>query len=233
VDFSTFQATISANAMRSAERWVYRGHAKPEWPLTTSYSRLFEELGANCGPFSLERFWRMLRRFIRSASEFAGTNYDAYSLVQKMAIAQHHHIPTPLLDWSHSPYVAVYFAAADNRDGNDRLKVCVHGINVGRLPVRDLPNEEQEAIRSDDDCFRFIDTNSFFSRRILRQMGCFTFQSFPGCLQDWCRSNRQIAIDFRQYEITGSRSRILSELALMGIRVERCSTISTILRRTS
>ena len=75
---------------------------------------------------------------------------------------------------------------------------------------------------SDDGCFRFIDTNNFFSRRILRQVGCFTFQSFPGCLRDWCKLHPQIPVEFRQYEITGSRSRILRELSLMGIT---CGTL--------
>lgn len=46
---------------------------------------------------------------------------------------------------------------------------------------------------------------------------CFTFQSFIGCLRDWCRSYPHIPIDFKQYEITGSRLQILRELALMGI----------------
>ncbi|GEM_PF-4138553 len=217
MNFNAFQLSVSKNAEQPAERWVYRGHGNPFWSLRTHYSRFFEELGLDSGVFNLERFRRMLRRLARSASESTGTNYDAHSLVQQMAIAQHHGIPTPLLDWSHSPYVAAYFAAALPPGGLDRIEICIHGLDVSQLPEGELSRNEQEVMLSEDGCFRFIDTNNFFSRRILRQMGCFTFQNFPGCLYDWSKSHLHIPLKLRRYEITGNRSQILRELALMGI----------------
>jgi len=56
-----------------------------------------------------------------------------------IALAQHHGLPTRLLDWSRSSYVAAYFAAiqALRRTGNSRLAVWV--LNTEHIPHL-LPN---------------------------------------------------------------------------------------------
>jgi len=139
-------------------------------------------------------------------------------MVQKIALAQHFGIPTPLLDWSHSPYVAAYFAVADPRlEENSDVTFSIYALNASSFPATHPHESEEESLRDSIDLCQFIDTSAFFSRRIARQMGCFTYQTFPGCLREWLSTRSEISVPFRIYSVSGSRWQILRELELMGI----------------
>jgi hypothetical protein len=78
---------------------VYRGEGRASNELTTSLQRLG-------GPYaSLER--HLLRNFRKYAHRDAVARESTWHW---LALAKHHGLPTRLLDWSHSPYVALHFA---------------------------------------------------------------------------------------------------------------------------
>lgn len=54
------------------------------------------------------------------------------------ALMQHHGVPTRLLDWSASPYVAAYFAAAENPD-DDGVVWMVHVATVTKFMEATYP----------------------------------------------------------------------------------------------
>jgi hypothetical protein len=218
MNFSSFRAQILRDAEDNGRRWVYRGHADLSWKLETSYSRFHAKAFGDSKPFNLDHFQSMLACFIRRASELAGESYDRYSLLQKIALAQHYGVPTPLLDWSHSPYVATYFAVTDSASFHEKdVNFSVYAMDVWKLAHVGLSQAEQEDLLAGrGEHFQFVDTESFFSRRIARQSGCFTYQNFSGCLQEWKRA-QPIDVDVKKYEVSGSRSQIIRELELMSI----------------
>jgi len=69
-----------------------------------------------------------------------GINSDSWPgghAIPLMALAQHHGIPTRLLDWSNSPYVASYFAAASaiaDRNFGAEDRIAVFGLSLNKIP---------------------------------------------------------------------------------------------------
>jgi hypothetical protein len=95
---------------RHRSDFVFRGESDAANRLTTSLMRLGGDYAA------LEQ--HLLRSFRRYASH---REVPVDQLWNWLALAKHHDLPTRLLDWSYSPYVALHFvtaaAARLDRDG--------------------------------------------------------------------------------------------------------------------
>lgn len=118
------------NLNRFRSGYVYRGVEDADFELSTSLNRL--------GESHLER--HLLRNF-RKYSQLE--NQMNNSLWNWLALAQHHGLPTRLLDWTYSPYVALHFATADfNNYDNDG---AIWAINY-RDTIQYLPKEYKKII---------------------------------------------------------------------------------------
>ncbi|HXG93359.1 MAG TPA: FRG domain-containing protein [Blastocatellia bacterium] len=91
---------------RSLERFrspfAFRGESNAAYTLKTSLARLAPQ------PEKMES--HLLRNFRKYALRDA-VPFD--SVWNWLAVAQHHGLPTRLLDWTYSPFVALHFATAD------------------------------------------------------------------------------------------------------------------------
>jgi hypothetical protein len=95
---------------------IYRGVANPDSRLLTSLDRL----GGIDPPHSKAHLEEhLLRNFIRYGKPFLPEHRE--NLWEVMVIAEHHGLPTRLLDWSLSPLVAAHFATLPDRPGTDRI----------------------------------------------------------------------------------------------------------------
>ena len=99
-----FRETWDARLGRFRSPFVYRGQRSSNYLLTTSLQRLGGEFEA------LEH--HLLRNFRKYARD-TGPLAPAGSPWDWLALAQHHGLPTRLLDWTYSPYVALHFATDD------------------------------------------------------------------------------------------------------------------------
>ncbi len=92
-------------------RFLYRGQSNSEWRLRTTFHR------------------SPLKNLTRYRQEIAADVFSTIAPLLPMALdlskpehtgafynlLQHHGFPTPLLDWSHSPFIAAYFAFEGRR----------------------------------------------------------------------------------------------------------------------
>jgi hypothetical protein len=87
---------------RHRSNFVYRGLADQSWDLKTSLMRL----GGS--------YPQVERPLLRSFRKYAQPGWlPAGSIWLHMAVAQHHGLPTRVLDWTVSPQVALHFATAE------------------------------------------------------------------------------------------------------------------------
>lgn len=101
---------------RFRENAVYRGMGNADWRLLTSLDRL----GGVSPPHTKAHLEEhILRNFIRFARPYLPAHPE--NLWELLVIAEHHGLPTRLLDWTHSPLVALHFATLGERRGIDRV----------------------------------------------------------------------------------------------------------------
>ena len=94
-------------------RWVFRGQSDSRWHLTTSLERL--ATGQNLLFDDAEA--RLIRAFKSQAHLYTADLPPIEDDLEWVALMQHHGCPTRLLDFTRSPYIALYFAVETVRVG--------------------------------------------------------------------------------------------------------------------
>jgi len=115
--------------------FVYRGLADHRWGLETSLQRLCGDYVNVEGP--------MLRTFRKYAEP---GSIPADTLLVRLAVAQHHRLPTRVLDWTVSPKIALHFATAEEEHyDKDGVVWCVDVRQVRDLlpvPLQNILKDE-------------------------------------------------------------------------------------------
>jgi hypothetical protein len=155
---------------RHGVQLVFRGHRRHDWGLMPTLGRvttngIITELLADG---QLDRFKRAVRGRL---NDTALVNEDD----ELWSVGQHHGLMTPLLDWTYSPYVALFFAfhKEDDRDEKDNPYRAVYVLNKSFL----VDNETETGIR-------VFEPRKDHHGRLVNQAGLFTFSPFDATLEN-------------------------------------------------
>jgi hypothetical protein len=131
---------------RRRDSGVYRGDADSASPLLTSLDKLG---GTTHSKADLEE--HILRNFIRYSRPYFST--PPVNEWEILVAAQHHGLPTRLLDWTYSPFVAAHFATVAGGREADRVVWRLDWKSVHRhfrLPELALLIQDLESIFGGD-----------------------------------------------------------------------------------
>lgn len=109
------------------KRWIFRGQSDSDWPLASSLERFcFQRYKTAEKRLFVEK--RMMDEFVRRMSSLAASVPE--DMFDRLSLMQHYGVPTRLLDFTTSAYVALWFAAEAAKCGE---KFSVWAVCVDEL----------------------------------------------------------------------------------------------------
>lgn len=141
--------------------YLFRGQGDESWELTSYFQRQFGasivwNMQQEVEDCLLDQFELYCKRYF---DEDITKGLDREQL---RILAQHYNVPTPLLDWSYSPYIAAFFAFA----------YCYQADNTDSVAVWAL--KKNHRIWNDKKGVRIIENLVEVNKRQRWQQGCFT-----------------------------------------------------------
>lgn len=183
-------------------RWVFRGHSDTSWKLHPSAGR-DKHISKNREKYEKSLFDIFKREAHGYLSSTPGNDWEW------LALAQHHGLPTRLIDWSHSPLVALFFAVDSNNDSDAEL-LALHALT--KTASRNVKEKSPFSISTPTKFYPNIVTT-----RIRAQEGIFVVSPDPEAdleqilCSDW---------ELMKFKIPASKKATIKyELFRMGIHV--------------
>lgn len=144
----TEQQEYRTDLDRYRSMYVYRGEPNASFTLSTTLKRNCKEHQSVLEPVILKNFTKYAA-FENAALE--------KSIWRQMILGQHHGLPTRLLDWSHSPLVALHFAVTEtNMDKMEKHDCTVWRTDMDELHSL-LPEKYQTALKEEQTSIFSVD----------------------------------------------------------------------------
>lgn len=138
-----------------ADKLLYRGQANSKWDLKTTQERTLKQ------PMNLSSYYRFAYSAKTRLETFTEKNWDVptppkyeewvekkdtfdylnFPAYEYLAYLRHHGFPSPFLDWTTSPYIAIFFAFTECLEGSEQVSLhCfLERATIGKIWSSDEP----------------------------------------------------------------------------------------------
>lgn len=196
--------------------FIFRGHACSDWSLNTTLDRHLSRISPK-GIDLQSTYDFLLKEFVKSIRGRSNINKNTYANQDELwALGQHYGLATPLLDWTHSLYVALFFAFDDPTvPASGYRTVWALKASSDVKGVIDNYNKSKDESQK----FKMVDPISDDNPRLITQTGLFTRQPLDFNLVDWVNEYlREKAPFLIKINVPNcERLKILKHLRLMNI----------------
>ncbi len=157
---------------RSKTQLIFRGHRRYDWGLMPTLARIPESniIDRELADTQIDYFRRAVRGRLSDNTLVLKEEED-----ELWSVGQHHGLMTPLLDWTYSPYVALFFAFAkeDSEEESDNPYRAIYVLNKSFVADDELcPDIRMFEPRKDD------------HGRLVNQAGLFTFSPYESTIEN-------------------------------------------------
>ena len=200
--------------MPNAETYVWRGQRDAAWSLQSSLDRLLTSATDTAGTAigGIQESQHLARFQLASRGRRGASSRHDISEEEWWALGQHHGLATPLLDWTGSPYVALYFAFEES-DAPDSGTRAVWAIAELELRVN--------AGLARSPMLKFVRPRQDENPRLVSQAGLFTRTPSGLSVDKWVRDNygreKSVPILMRITIPDDEQPRCLDSLNLMNV----------------
>lgn len=191
-------------------RYLFRGHGSADWPLMSSFDRWFAATGQKK---QRVKKWEEMFAVFRREAEGANMDLEVWADdASAYALAQHHGLPTRLLDWTESPYVAAFFAFAS-------IPAAAAPPQSVAIWALDTENE----VWNNEMGVDILNVSGYGNERLRSQFGRFTLLKAPNdSLESFLAGIAAIDNPLTKFVLPSKEARKgLAELEIMGISYSR------------